>query len=101
MASAANSQVKSKGARKGSVLGNAYLLAYNAVSAGLWFSVLVGVAQIASKEGVHGGKVYEGLERWARLVQTGAVLEVVHSLVGTCACSPYHCQLLILGGYLL
>jgi len=82
MASAANSQIKSKSARKGSVLGNAYLLAYNAVSAGLWFSVLLSVVQIGSQEGVRSGKVYERLEHWARVVQTGAVAEVVHSLVG-------------------
>lgn len=77
MASKTQAKPKSSGGLK-----NIYLLAYNLVSAGLWFSVLFGVVQIASKEGVESGKVYEGLEEWARLVQTGAVLEVLHSLLG-------------------
>lgn len=63
-------------------LKNSYLLAYNFFSAMLWFSVLGRVLVIGSKDGIESGKVYEGTERFARLVQTGAVLEVVHSLVG-------------------
>lgn len=44
--------------------------------------MLAQVALIASKEGVNNGKVYEGLESYARLTQTGALLEVGHSLLG-------------------
>ncbi|KAF2276315.1 PTPLA-domain-containing protein [Westerdykella ornata] len=63
-------------------LANTYLLAYNLVSAVAWASVFARVVHLAAKEGVQNGRVYEQTERYARLVQTGAVLEVVHSLVG-------------------
>jgi very-long-chain (3R)-3-hydroxyacyl-CoA dehydratase len=62
---------------------NLYLLSYNFVSAALWFTVLLRVAKIGATQGVESGKVYENTERYARLVQTGAVLEVAHSLLGT------------------
>lgn len=74
------SQRRSSGS---SGLANTYLLAYNLVSAVAWASVLARVAQIAAKEGVQNGKVYEETESYARLVQTGAVAEVLHSLLGT------------------
>ncbi|KAF2113054.1 tyrosine phosphatase-like protein [Lophiotrema nucula] len=82
---------------------NSYLLLYNAVSAALWASVLYKVVSIVGQDvnsgnlgkGVGGlwsvfgfegrktwGGVYEESEEWVRLVQTGAVLEVVHSLTG-------------------
>ncbi|KAF2490086.1 PTPLA-domain-containing protein [Lophium mytilinum] len=64
-----------------------YLLAYNFVSAALWLTVLGRVVLISKDNGgpvkaAETGKVYQGLESFTRLVQTGALLEVVHSLVG-------------------
>jgi hypothetical protein len=61
---------------------NIYLLTYNFVSTILWFSVLGRVLIIGGTQGLGSGKVYDGTEEFARLVQTGAVLEVVHSLLG-------------------
>ncbi|KAJ4356809.1 uncharacterized protein N0V89_004846 [Didymosphaeria variabile] len=58
-----------------------YLISYNAISATLWFGVLARVVMHAAAEGVENGKVYEELERYTRLVQTGACLEVAHSLL--------------------
>lgn len=60
-----------------------YLLAYNFTSAILWGLVLTRVVTIGAAQGLESGKVYEGTEEFARLVQTGAVLEVLHSLLGT------------------
>ncbi|KAF2011415.1 PTPLA-domain-containing protein [Aaosphaeria arxii CBS 175.79] len=74
------SQTKPKAAA--SSLNNAYLLAYNAVSAGLWLGILGKVTTLSLEHGVGSGKVYSELEEFARLVQTGATLEVVHSLFG-------------------
>lgn len=62
---------------------NQYLIAYNAVSATLWFGVLARVLLCAATQGVQNGAVYGELERYTRLVQTGAGLEVLHSLLGT------------------
>jgi very-long-chain (3R)-3-hydroxyacyl-CoA dehydratase len=84
---------------------NAYLLAYNAVSAALWAGVLYQTVTIggnevvnaqkagaffgsndwftATKRGLASGKVYDSLEGYTRTVQTLAGLEVLHSLVGT------------------
>lgn len=59
-----------------------YLLSYNAVSAALWFGVLGRVVMYAAAEGVENGAVYGATERFARLTQTLAGLEVVHSLFG-------------------
>jgi very-long-chain (3R)-3-hydroxyacyl-CoA dehydratase len=82
---------------------NAYLLAYNALSAALWAGVLYRTLTTASAEvGAAGqkgwfsdetavgalqkrmasGKVYDELERYTRLTQTLAGMEVVHSLTG-------------------
>ncbi|KAF1968177.1 PTPLA-domain-containing protein, partial [Bimuria novae-zelandiae CBS 107.79] len=60
----------------------AYLIAYNAISATLWFGVLAQVVLLAAREGVESGKVYAGLERYTRVTQSLAGLEVVHSLLG-------------------
>lgn len=60
-----------------------YLISYNAISATLWFGVLARVVLHAAAEGVENGAVYTELERYTRLVQTGAGLEVLHSLLGT------------------
>jgi very-long-chain (3R)-3-hydroxyacyl-CoA dehydratase len=73
---------------------SAYLLAYNFVSAALWLTVLGRVVLVSKDNGgalkaAETGKVYQNLESYARLVQTGALLEVVHSLVGELA-SPFH-----------
>ncbi|KAI8931848.1 hypothetical protein NX059_010754 [Plenodomus lindquistii] len=88
---------------------NAYLLTYNAVSAALWAGVLYHTITIAGheistarkagaffggdtnsvvgvlsavKQGLSSGRVYKELEMYTRLVQSGAGLEVLHSLVG-------------------
>lgn len=83
---------------------NAYLLAYNAVSAALWAGVLYQTATIggnevvnaqkagaffgrgdwltATQRGLSSAKVYDNLEQYTRLVQSLAGLEVLHSLVG-------------------
>jgi very-long-chain (3R)-3-hydroxyacyl-CoA dehydratase len=69
-------------------LNKIYLLAYNLVSGVLWFSVLSRVLTIGKLEGnFESGRVYDETEQFARLVQTGAVLEVLHSLLGA---SLYH-----------
>jgi very-long-chain (3R)-3-hydroxyacyl-CoA dehydratase len=59
-----------------------YLISYNAISATLWFGVLARVIMHAVAGGVANGGVYGDVERYTRLVQTGAGLEVVHSLLG-------------------
>jgi very-long-chain (3R)-3-hydroxyacyl-CoA dehydratase len=69
-----------------------YLTSYNAISAALWVGVFGRVAMFAYhgslykggwfSEGANAG-VYEASERYTRLSQTVALLEVVHSLVGT------------------
>ncbi|KAF2126415.1 PTPLA-domain-containing protein [Dothidotthia symphoricarpi CBS 119687] len=84
---------------------NAYLLAYNAVSAALWAGVLyktlsIGGAEVLRagesnalglggsngleqvKKGLGSGVVYGSLEEYTRLVQSLAGLEVLHSLFG-------------------
>jgi very-long-chain (3R)-3-hydroxyacyl-CoA dehydratase len=85
---------------------NAYLLAYNALSAALWASVLyqtitIGSHEVANarkagvlfgggkqgvlgdvKRGLSSGKVYGELEAYTRGVQTVAGMEVLHSLFG-------------------
>lgn len=65
-----------------SSLNTSYLLAYNGVSAALWATVLVKVVIIVASEGLESGKVYAEVERFARLTQTVAGLEVLHSLFG-------------------
>jgi very-long-chain (3R)-3-hydroxyacyl-CoA dehydratase len=61
-----------------------YLVAYNLLSGVLWFSVLSRVLTIGKLEGgFESGRVYAETERIARLVQTGAVLEVINSVLGT------------------
>lgn len=82
---------------------NAYLLAYNAVSAALWAGVLYKTVSIGAHEvdvarkagsffgrsevqsvaaGLASGKVFQELDEYTRLVQSLAALEVLHSLVG-------------------
>ncbi|KAF1831893.1 PTPLA-domain-containing protein [Decorospora gaudefroyi] len=84
---------------------NAYLLAYNALSAALWAGVLYQTVTIGSHEvsnarkagviyggggdvltamqrGLASGKVYDGLEGYTRIVQSLAGLEVAHSVIG-------------------
>ena len=90
--------------RPSSPVKNAYLLAYNAVSAALWACVLYKTVTIGAHEvqtarkagsffgrndlqsvaaGLASGKVFEELDEYTRLVQSLAGLEVLHSLVGT------------------
>jgi len=82
-----------------------YLLTYNALSAALWAAVLLQTITIGFREiraarkavvllgtgdgalgavkwGLSTGKVYEVLERYTRLTQTLAGMEVVHCLIG-------------------
>jgi very-long-chain (3R)-3-hydroxyacyl-CoA dehydratase len=83
---------------------NAYLLAYNAVSAALWAGVLYQTVTIGGNEvvnaqkagaffgkgdwftaiqrGLSSAKVYDNLEYYTRVVQSLAGLEVLHSLLG-------------------
>ncbi|KAF2138798.1 uncharacterized protein K452DRAFT_328575 [Aplosporella prunicola CBS 121167] len=61
-------------------LKSGYLVAYNAVSAALWAAVLARVVTLATQVGVR--NVFDGADELVRLVQTGALLEVVHSAVG-------------------
>ncbi|KAF2190224.1 PTPLA-domain-containing protein [Zopfia rhizophila CBS 207.26] len=65
-----------------SPLKTTYLLGYNFVSAILWFAVLGRVVLIAASQGVESGKVYQETEKFCRLTQSLAGLEVVHSLLG-------------------
>ncbi|KAF2743191.1 PTPLA-domain-containing protein [Sporormia fimetaria CBS 119925] len=59
-----------------------YLRRYNLVSSILWLSILVRVLKVGCEKGFDSGVVYDFNERYARLIQTGAVLEVLHSLTG-------------------
>ncbi|KAF2703541.1 PTPLA-domain-containing protein [Pleomassaria siparia CBS 279.74] len=65
-----------------SFLNTAYLLVYNALSAALWATVLAKVVLTAAGKGVASGAVYVEAERFTRLTQTVAGLEVLHSLLG-------------------
>ncbi|KAF2681581.1 PTPLA-domain-containing protein [Lentithecium fluviatile CBS 122367] len=75
----------------GAYLKRQYLISYNAISAALWFGVLGRVAMWGYhgslykggwlSEGANEG-VYEASERYTRLTQTLAVMEVVHSFIG-------------------
>jgi hypothetical protein len=57
-----------------------YLILYNFISAILWAAVMGRVVTIA---GIHGWRyVFTGTDSFVRMVQTGAALEVVHSIVG-------------------
>ena len=72
-----------KVSKPASPLNTAYLLAYNGTSALLWAVVLYKVISISAKEGLdNNGKVYAETEQFARLVQSVAGLEVLHSLLG-------------------
>jgi very-long-chain (3R)-3-hydroxyacyl-CoA dehydratase len=95
---------KAKPSSSSSSVKNAYLLAYNALSAALWAGVLyqtvtlsaheIGVAQksgalFSGNRGVQGvlhglrsGRVFNELENYTRLTQSLAGLEVLHSLLG-------------------
>ncbi|KAF2646179.1 PTPLA-domain-containing protein [Massarina eburnea CBS 473.64] len=59
-----------------------YLLGYNAVCAALWFGVLGRVLMFGTTYGLKSGDVYQESERFTRLSQSLAVLEVLHSAVG-------------------
>lgn len=59
-----------------------YLTSYNAISAALWFGVLGRVLLFGQYHGIKDGHVYEESERFTRLTQSLALLEVVHSAIG-------------------
>ena len=65
--------VPSRGSRQ-------YLIAYNLISAILWSIVMGKVALIASTQGTN--KVYAAAGEYTKWVQTLAVLEILHSLLG-------------------
>jgi len=74
-----------------------YLISYNAISAALWFGVLGRVAMFAYHGSLYKGGwlsaganegVYEASERYTRLTQTVALLEVAHSLFGILPLHP-------------
>lgn len=107
-------QRPSKSRPASSPVKNAYLLAYNAVSAALWAGVLYKTVAISAHEvqtarkagsffgrndlqsaaaGLASGKVFGELEEYTRLVQSLAGLEVLHSLIGKlyiCLCLVHH-----------
>ena len=64
-------------------LNKIYLVMYNALSAQLWAVILVRVVTILTLHGY--GETYDRLGEWVKWTQTLAVLEIVHSLVGTSA----------------
>lgn len=77
------SKSTTKVSKPASLLNTAYLLAYNGISALLWAGVLYKVVSISAREGLdNNGKVYAETEQFARLVQSVAGLEVLHSLLG-------------------
>ncbi|PVH97531.1 PTPLA-domain-containing protein [Periconia macrospinosa] len=63
-------------------LKNQYLISYNAISAALWFGVLGRVLMFGHYYGLESGDVYEESERYTRLTQSLAVMEIVHSAIG-------------------
>ena len=70
---------------QGSSLKRTYLIAYNALSATLWFGVLARVTLLLATQGERSWekeKVYGELEWYTRVVQTGALAEVGHSVLG-------------------
>jgi very-long-chain (3R)-3-hydroxyacyl-CoA dehydratase len=60
---------------------NDYLISYNAVSAILWSSVLSLVLGTAVTKGI--GQVFDNAADFTRMVQSLAVLEILHSAAGT------------------
>ncbi len=61
-----------------------YLMSYNAISAALWFGVLGRVLMWGAHGGMVNGpeEVYEASERYTRLTQSLAAVEVLHCAVG-------------------
>lgn len=71
---------------------NQYLISYNAISAALWFGVLGRVLMFGQYYGLESGHVYEESERYTRLTQSLAVMEVVHSAIGMLSPFPLSLQ---------
>jgi very-long-chain (3R)-3-hydroxyacyl-CoA dehydratase len=63
-----------------------YLILYNLVSAILWVSVLGRVVLLTPIVGFN--NVYGGVGQFAKWTQTLAVLEIVHSAIGTFPHAP-------------
>lgn len=61
-----------------------YLISYNAVSAVLWSAVLSQVVGTILLQGAD--KVYNNAAEFTRLVQSLAVMEVIHSAAGRHRC---------------
>lgn len=62
-----------------------YLVLYNSVSAALWSVVLGGTIYLSATHGY--SSVFETLAEYVKWVQTLAVMEVEHAVVGTSSCS--------------
>lgn len=98
-------QRKAKTSAPPSAAKNAYLIAYNAVSAALWAGVLYQTLNVGTKEitaahksqslfsgkpnpvetvlsGLSTGRVFDELDNYTRLTQSVAGLEILHSLLG-------------------
>jgi hypothetical protein len=58
-----------------------YLVAYNALSAALWFVVLSRTAQTLAAKGPEA--VFPAVGEWTKWTQTLAGLEILHSVLGT------------------
>lgn len=75
-----------------SALKKGYLIAYNSASAIAWTTILGRVVMILLLKGPH--LVYLGVDNFARITQTFASLEILHSILGS---SPYpdrpHCHI--------
>jgi hypothetical protein len=67
-------------------LKKAYLIAYNAASAAAWGVVLVQVILIGSTQGPVA--VGNALGEYARITQTFAIMEILHSVTGLSAPLP-------------
>lgn len=69
-----------KAPKPASPVKNAYLVLYNALSAAAWSVVLYRTVTVALE---HDPKlVHAGVGEWTKWTQTGALLEVLHSLLG-------------------
>jgi very-long-chain (3R)-3-hydroxyacyl-CoA dehydratase len=59
----------------------AYLIAYNAVSCGLWATILYRTVTIAGTEGKY-AQLFGETGEFVKWAQTAAMMEIVHSVLG-------------------
>jgi hypothetical protein len=59
----------------------AYLTAYNAVSCGLWATILYRTVTIVGKDG-NWGVLFEQTGEFVTWAQTAAIMEIAHSVLG-------------------